>query len=392
MIDENNLPLFDEYLRAGEPERREKAWAWKTAIGLQQVDGLTPSKYLIETAKRNIEGEISLAESGELITDYYKSRPVQTPVAEGEKEADIVSQHIAEILSEPTFSLTPASYVAIHRKLFRGVLPFAGKIRDYNLTKSEWVLDHDTVRYESADVVAATLEYEFDRERKFVYQGLSPQEIIAHLTRFVADVWQVHAFGEGNTRTTSIFTIKYLRKLGFDVTNDAFAENARYFRNALVRANYTNLPRGIHPTPVYLERFFANLMLGARHELKNRYLHITFKNPESELVPLSREQVGEQVKEQAIQAIKDRPSPYVLKLLKNIDGEMTVLEMMAKLKLGGRRNFLEKYLSPAIDAGLVEMTQPDSPRSPTQKYRLTAKGLAAKEALSSYAEATEDKK
>lgn len=220
-----------------------------------------------------------------------------------------------------------------------------GEVCDYNLTKSEWVLDHDTVRYESADV------------------------------------WQVHAFGEGNTRTTSIFAIKYLRKLGFDVTNDAFAENARYFRNALVRANYTNLPRGIHPTPVYLERFFANLMLGARHELKNRYLHITFKNPESELVPLSREQVGEQVREQAIQAIKNRPSPYVLKLLKNIDGEMTVLEMMAKLKLGGRRNFLEKYLSPAIDAGLVEMTQPDSPRSPTQKYRLTSKGLAAKEAL-----------
>lgn len=381
MKEPNDLPIFDEYLRAGEPERREKAWAWKTAIGLQQVDGLTPSKYLVETAKRNIEGEISLAESAELIADYYKSRPVQTPVAEGEKEADIVSQHIAEILSEPTFSLTPASYVAIHRKLFRGVLPFAGKIRDYNLTKSEWVLDHDTVRYESADVVAATLEYEFERERKFVYQGLSPQDVVAHLTRFVADVWQVHAFGEGNTRTTSIFTIKYLRKLGFDVTNDAFAENARYFRNALVRANYTNLPRDIHPTPVFLERFFANLILGARHALKNRYLHVTFKNPESELVPSSGEQVGEQVRGQAVREIENRPSQYVLKLLKVFVGEMSVLEMMAKLKLGGRRNFLEKYLSPAIEASLVEMTQPDSPRSPTQKYRLTAKGIAAKEAF-----------
>lgn len=381
MKEPNDLPIFDEYLRAGEPERREKAWAWKTAIGLQQVDGLTPSKYLVETAKRNIEGEISLAESAELIADYYKSRPVQTPVAEGEKEADIVSQHIAEILSEPTFSLTPASYVAIHRKLFRGVLPFAGKIRDYNLTKSEWVLDHDTVRYESADVVAATLEYEFERERKFVYQGLSPQDVVAHLTRFVADVWQVHAFGEGNTRTTSIFTIKYLRKLGFDVTNDAFAENARYFRNALVRANYTNLPRDIHPTPVFLERFFENLILGARHALKNRYLHVTFKNPESELVPSSGEQVGEQVREQAVREIENRPSQYVLKLLKVFVGEMSVLEMMAKLKLGGRRNFLEKYLSPAIEASLVEMTQPDSPRSPTQKYRLTAKGIAAKEAF-----------
>lgn len=376
----NSSPDFDEYLRAKEPERREKAWAWKTAIGLQRVDGLTPSKYLVETAKRNIEGEISLVESGALIADYYKSRPVQTPVAEGEREADIVSQHIAEVLSEPTFSLTPASYVAIHRKLFHGVLPYAGKIRDYNITKSEWVLDHDTVRYESADVVAATLEYEFERERKFVYQGLSPREVVGHLTRFIADIWQIHAFGEGNTRTTSIFTIKYLRKLGFDVTNDAFAENARYFRNALVRANYTNLPRGVHPTPVYLERFFANLILGARHELKNRYLHITFKNPDSELVPSTREQVGEQVKEQVVREIKNRPSSCVMKLLKILDGEMSVLKMMAKLKLGGRRNFLEKYLSPAIEAGLVEMTQPDSPRSPTQKYRLTEVGIKAMEA------------
>ena len=199
-------------------------------------------------------------------------------------------------------------------------------------------------------------------------------ELIGHIAHFTANLWQIHAFGEGNTRTTSIFTIKYLRKLGFDVTNDAFAENARYFRNALVRANYTNLPRGIHPTPVFLERFFANLILGARHALKNRYLHVTFKNPESELVPSSREQVGEQVREQAVREIKNRPSQYVLKLLKIFVGEMSVLEMMAKLKLGGRRNFLEKYLSPAIEASLVEMTQPHSPRSPTQKYRLTEKG------------------
>ena len=353
---------------------RERAYAWKTAIGLQKVDGLTPSAYLIRTAQRNIEGEISLAESRKLVEGYYKARPVKSEEPDRVKEADLVSQHIAEVLAEPTFSLTPASFVAIHRKLFRGVFAHAGKIRDYNITKSEWVLDKDTVRYESADVIAATLEYEFDRERHFDYKGLSPQETVAHIVRFVSDVWQVHAFGEGNTRTMSIFTIKYLRKLGYDVANDVFAENAWYFRNALVRANYANLPRGVHPTSVYLERFFSNLLLGGKFELKSRFLHISNPEPRSELVPSEREHVGEQVKAAAVQEIQARPSKFVMRLLKRMKGEMTVLEMMAALKLGGRRNFLERYLSPAVDAGLVEMTQPDTPRSPTQRYRLTNKG------------------
>lgn len=368
------------YLRAKEPGIREKAYAWKTAIGLQKVDGLVPSDYLIATARKNIEGEISLAESRKLIEGYYKSRPAkETDAACGRvKEADLVSQHIAEILAEPTFSLTPASFVAIHRKLFRGVFRHAGKIRDYNITKSEWVLDGDSVRYESADVIAATLEYEFEKERRFDYVGLSQQETVSHIVRFVGDVWQIHAFGEGNTRTTSVFTIKYLRHLGFDVTNDVFAEHAWYFRNALVRANYANLPQGIHPTAVYLERFFANLLLGEQNELKSRFLHVSLPTPKSKLVPSEREQVreqdGEQVRAAAVKGIQGRPSRQVARLLSRLKGEMTVLEMMAALKLGGRRNFLERYLSPAIDAGWVEMTASDRPRSPTQRYRLTAHG------------------
>ena len=373
---------WGEYLRAKEPGVREKAYAWKTAIGLQKVDGLTPTEYLVETARRNIEGEITLAESRKLIESYHKSTPVKLETPEGSREADLVSQHIAEVLAEPTFSLTPASFVAIHRKLFHGVFSHAGKIRDYNITKAEWVLDHDTVRYESADVIAATLEYEFDRERGFDYKGLSPEETILHIVRFVADVWQVHAFGEGNTRTTAVFIIKYLRKLGFDVTNDVFSENAWYFRNALVRANYTNLPQKVHPTTVYLEKFFSNLLLGTTHELKNRYLHISLKAPASELIPSKREQVREQArgqeKSKVVEEIQSRPTKFVQRLLRSLKGEMSVLEMMAALKLGGRRNFLEKYLTPAINAGLVEMTQPDSPRSPTQRYRLTAWGQKEK--------------
>ena len=366
---------LSEYLRAKDPGKVELAGIWRAAIGLQKVDGLTPSAYLVETARRNIEGEITVAEAGDIIGEYYKSKKVRAEAAKTRTdEADIVSQRIAAILAEPTFSFSPASYVAIHRKLFVGIYKHAGKIRDYNITKSEWVLKKDTVRYESADVIAATLEYEFERERKFNYKGLTPQETVAHFSRFIADVWQIHAFGEGNTRTTAIFAIKYLRTLGYNVANDIFAENSYYFRNALVRANYTNIPEGVHPTLVYLERFFGNLLLGEDNELKSRFLRVGLQGEPASLVPSEREQVGEQVREQV--AV---PLPKgVARLLKAFKGDMSVVEMMMALKLGGRRNFLEKYLSPAIELGFVEMTQPDSPRSPTQKYRLTAKGLAAK--------------
>lgn len=362
---------LSEYLRAKEPGRAELAGLWRTAIGLQKVDGLTPSQYLIDTARRNIEGEITIAEAGKIIGEYYKSKPVREEAAKTRTdEADIVSQRIAGILAEPTFSFSPASYVSIHRKLFAGIYKHAGKIRDYNITKSEWVLKKDTVRYESADVIAATLEYEFERERKFNYKGLGPTEFIAHFSRFIADVWQIHAFGEGNTRTTAIFAIKYLRTLGYVIENDEFSVNSFYFRNALVRANYTNIPKGIHPTIVYLEKFFANLLLGEKNELKSRYLLVGLKEVPEALVSEKREQVREQEGEQVVSELPR----CVARLMKVVNGEMSVMEMMMALKLGGRRNFLEKYLTPAIDFGLVEMTQPNSPRSPTQKYRLTAKG------------------
>lgn len=366
---------LSEYLRAKEPGKAELAGIWRAAIGLQKVDGLTPSAYLVETARRNIEGEITIAEAGKIIGEYYKSKAVRAEAAKTRTdEADIVSQRMTEVLAEPTFSFSPASYVSIHRKLFLGIYKHAGKIRDYNITKSEWVLKKDTVRYESADVIAATLEYEFERERRFDYKGLSSQETISHFSRFIADVWQIHAFGEGNTRTTGIFAVKYLRTLGYAVENDIFSDNSYYFRNALVRANYTNIPKGIHPTLIYLERFFANLLLGENNELKSRYLLVGLHDEPKSLVPHGGEQVGEQVREQVADALPKGVS----RLLKALKGEMSVLEMMMALKLGGRRNFLEKYLTPSLELGLVEMTQPNSPRSPTQKYRLTPKGLAAK--------------
>ena len=271
-----NQDPFKEYIRESEPNKREKGYAWQTAIGLQAVDGLKTSKYLIDTAIRNIEGDISIDEANSLLNSYYEENPKQDP-GDRTEEADKVSVRIVKVLSETGFSFTPNEYISIHKKLFTGIYRHAGKIRDYNITKKEWVLDGETVLYGNASELRDTLEYDFSEERTFSYKGLSINEIIHHLAVFVSRLWQIHIFEEGNTRTTAVFFIKYLRTMGFDAANDIFAENVRYFRNALVRANYNNFKIGIHETTEYLELFLQNLLLDEENELYNRVMHISGK-------------------------------------------------------------------------------------------------------------------
>ena len=265
---------FKKYVKELEPDKVNKGYAWSTAIGLQAVDGLKPSQYLIDTAIQNIEGNITLKEAQKRIDSYYEEKS-ETSDSGRTEEADKVSARIAEILSETAFSFSPNAYISIHRRLFQGIYTHAGKIRDYNITKKEWVLDGDIVLYGSASELRATLEYDFSQEKNFSYKGLSLDEIIHHLAVFVSRLWQIHVFGEGNTRTTAVFFIKYLRALGFSAANDIFADNAWYFRNALVRANYTNLQKGVYETTEYLESFLRNLLLNEKNELHNRDMHIS---------------------------------------------------------------------------------------------------------------------
>ena len=250
---------FDEYIRQSEPSKQKKGYIWQTAIGLQDiwqtaiglqdVDGLKPSEYLIETARKNIDGDITLEEANDLIHSYYQSKTARLDVENRTEEADKVSARIAQILSEDAFVFSPNQLIAIHRRLFDGIYKFAGVIRDYNISKREWVLQGKSVVYAGSDMIRDTL-------------------------KFIANMWQIHPFGEGNTRTTAVFAIKYLRSLGFNVTNTLFADNSWYFRNALVRANYADIQKGVYEDKRYLEQFFRNLILGENNELKNRYLII----------------------------------------------------------------------------------------------------------------------
>ncbi|MDO4178512.1 MAG: Fic family protein [Phascolarctobacterium sp.] len=271
-----NYDPFQEYLKENEPDKKEKAYAWKTAIGLQAVDGIKTSEYLLATALKNIEGYITIDEAQDLLNSYYQESKKHSETDRTE-EADKVASRITQILSEHSFSFTPYEYISIHRRLFEGIYNHAGKLRDYNITKKEWVLDGASVIYGTASELQATLSYDLSEEKNFSYKNLDKNQVIKHLAKFVSMLWQIHVFSEGNTRTTAVFFIKYLRTLGFNVTNDIFAEHSWYFRNALVRANYTNITQGVYETTEFLELFLKNLLFNETNELHNRDLRIKGK-------------------------------------------------------------------------------------------------------------------
>ena len=313
---------FDEYLRQGEPDRKQKAEYWRTAIGLQDVDGLKTSDYLKQTARRNIEGEITIEEVQHLVKTYYQRKT-------------------------------------------------AGEIRNFDISKKEWVLRGDSVLYGNAPDLRRALVYDLEQEREFSYIGIPIDKTIKHIAKFISGLWQIHPFAEGNTRTTAVFTIKYLRSLGFQVNNDLFSQKSWYFRNALVRANYHNYIKGVDYEPIFLIRFFRNLLLDERNELRNRFMLI---DPPKEWKANTR-QVPDKY------PTSTRQVSQLVMVIGN--HEYSTKEILDVLHLKNRENFMDSYLTPAINEGLVTMLYPDSPRHPRQKYHLTIKGLHLYNSLNS---------
>lgn len=368
---------FDEYIVASEPHKREKAEAWKVAIGLQAVDGLQVSEYLKQTARRHIEGEITIDQAKELVKQYYVSKTQHDDDDDDKQEADRVSANIAKIINERAFTFSANELIAIHRNIFNGVFKHAGELRTYDFTKDEWVLRGDTVLYGRWQDLRMALEYDIDREKQFDYKGLSMEDVITHLSNFVSGIWQTHPFREGNTRTTAVFTIKYLQSIGFKADNRLFEEHSWYFRNALVRANYKNVAKGISQDSHFLELFFRNLLMGENNELKNRYLLVN--PPEEWAHPTSTGQAPRKHPTSTPQ-VEDKlhtDNSDIIRLV-NVVGEkeLSVSEIMAGLGLKDRKNVLNLYLNPTISEGYLRLLYPQSPHHPRQKYLLTVKGLA----------------
>lgn len=363
----NEFASFDEYLRQGEPSQKERAENWKTAIGLQAVDGLQPSAYLIDVAKRNIEGEISLDKTRKLIDSYYQSKTVRTPKDEDEEEADKVSANIAKILASKTFAFNTNGYVSLHRRIFEGVFKHAGEIRQYDISKKEWVLEGDSVNYLNWEDLRRALDWDIEQEKNFSYKGLTDDEKIEHIAKFISGIWQIHAFREGNTRTTAIFTIQYLRSLGYEVNNEMFAKHSWYFRNALVRANYRNINKDIEYSPIYLVRFFRNLLLGESWVLKNRYLHIDptdewkvqprLATPQVPHTPHQKvDRKGGQKTEKVGRKGGQKTKESILSLIAS-DPFVTTNEMSKRLKIN--RSAISKHIKKLKEDHIIERIGPD---------------------------------
>ncbi|WP_278790248.1 Fic family protein [Leyella stercorea] len=370
----NNKQLyidFEAYERMAEPHKQEKASAWRTAIGLQDVDGLKVSDYLRETAVRHIEGDITIDDVRERLKSYYINKTTHDKDDEEKEEADRVAANIAKLLNEKSFSFTALEFLNIHRHLFEGVFKHAGEVRTYDISKKEWVLQDDSVVYGRAADIMMALRYDIQQEKEFNYKGLTTDEIIEHIVDFVTLLWQNHPFREGNTRTTAVFVIKYLRSIGFKVNNDLFANNSWYFRNALVRANYRNPLKGIEPNKSFLIKFFRNLILEEENELKNRYMLIGYQDDCD--THTSTHTSTRTSTNNSVSSLSENVKRLVIVIGTEEKG---IKEMMDAVGLRNRPNFIEYSLTPAINGGLVTMKYPDSPRHPRQKYLLTVKGLA----------------
>ena len=330
-----NLEL-SEYIKQGEPEKQEKAKAWETAIGLQDVDGLKPSEYLLDTAKEHIEGNINIDEAKKRINSYYEQSNERNN-EDNTEEADKVSVRIAEILSEKAFNFSPTEMLNIHKRLFTGIYKEAGKYREYNFTKKEWILNDDTVTYSSYETIKETIEYDFNQEKNFSYKDLSLEDSISHLSRFISNIWQVHPFCEGNTRTTAVFLIKYLRTFGFNVNDEIFADNSWYFRNALVRANYKNYEKNVFEDITFLEKFFYNLLTNTKYELKNRYMHIDYKE--------NIEEINSNVSSLSLE------EQAILNIIKN---NPTIKQEDIALQINKSIRTIKNYMSEMQKKGIIE--------------------------------------
>ena len=348
--DDPSVSEFRGYLKAKEPGRRERADAWATAIGLQKVDGLSVSRYLVETAKEHIEGRITQAQARRRIRDYYEAKDERHQPDPERHEPDTVAERIAAVINDGGFAFTPEYFISLHAKLFRGVLPSAGKLRTRNIRKHEWVLKEDSVTYGDKATLKASLIRNFADEREYDYGGKTPAKMIPHFARFIAQIWQVHPFGEGNTRTTAVFAIKYLRSLGYQAANNMFRENSWYFRNALVRANYADSAQGVKREWIYLERFFLNLLIGEKNELKSRYLLIGYK---ASARTSDNESGG---KKKAVRKSGKKTVDKVWELLHD-QPHLTFEGMVAAL--GITRSTIQKHIANLKSAGRLRRVGPD---------------------------------
>ena len=254
--------MFREEIPYEEMEAKYTKENWEIGFGLQAIDGLKPSKYLVELAQKQVTGRISYEEVESSLKHYYE----EGVEPDDSMEADFFSMRIAEILADKSFTFSPVTLLGYHRKLFSGIETFhypVGEFRKLNITKKEPVLGGTSVSYTDYEMIKDTLTWDFEQEKGKDYRGQSRVEVAHAVMAFISNVWQVHPFREEDTRTIAVFAIKYLNTSGFELNNEPFKNHSRYFLDSLALANAGRMNR----TDKYLRMFTENALLGGTHEL-----------------------------------------------------------------------------------------------------------------------------
>ena len=262
----------NDYVETETPKNYTKQQEWDMAIGLQEVDDLKPSKYLEKLLQENVLGEKSIYEVEDELKRYYAVQEKSNEVNHDELECDLVSTRIVQLLEEKSFELSVDYIKYIHEYLFKDVYEFAGKFRNVDFSKSERILNNDSVAYGDHNLLEQSLEYDISLEKNKNYKEMNIVDVINNITDFSSRIWQTHPFREGNTRTTALFVEKYLLSLGYNVDNTLFKDKSVYYRNALVRSNYFNNDLNVNEDKSYLIKFYENLLLGKNNNLHSKDL------------------------------------------------------------------------------------------------------------------------
>ena len=271
------METIKKYLTSRNKQEREACLLWLTAFGIQSVVDLKPSADLLRIIINHIEGKYDIERTRSEVRAFYHEQHKQSHGGGHHhrfEEADKVAVRIVDYFERGEFELTPESFSFAHRSMFHNLYHNSGQLREAAASKKEWVLGNTAVLYPKHEEIKPYLNYLFSNERSIDLSKLTPQHRLRHLCEFIAKLFMINAFQYANSRATFVYSMKYFLSLGYHFQNDTFFREAWFFRNAIIRACYTNMHQGVYPTTMHMEMFLGNLFLNEENELRNHRMVI----------------------------------------------------------------------------------------------------------------------
>ena len=192
-------------------------------------------------------------------------------------EAEYTSIRLAElVIGESVSRFDFVALCDMHHYIFQDIYEWAGKIRIINIEKSEPALGGISIEYSDCFDIEKDATYVLDKMNHYAWEKVSIEEVAEIFSKYLAELWKVHPYREGNTRTVITFCSQFIESKGFYIDSDLFKDNAQYMRTALVAANALFSDLGDKRKPEYLEKIVLDALERGR-EMKQRVSDIIKK-------------------------------------------------------------------------------------------------------------------